>query len=299
MSELRIGVNPVIWTNDDLPCLGGHISVDRCLSEARAAGYAGIELGHKLPRDAALLRALLEAHDLELIGGWYGGRLLDRSVEEELVAAGPQLELLAELGSGVLVYAEVTGGVQGDRKLGIEARRRLGESEWGPFGRRLTAFAERARARGVSLAYHQHMGTVVETAEELDALVEATGDVVGLTLDTGHIAFSGAEPAAVVARLGSRIRHVHLKDVRKSVLSAVAQGPASYLDAIVDGVFTVPGDGDLDFSLVLAALRDVHYGGWLVVEADQDPAIAEPALFARKGADHVRSAAAAVGLAVG
>ncbi|MEL6190344.1 MAG: TIM barrel protein, partial [Myxococcota bacterium] len=153
------------------------------------------------------------------------------------------------------------------------------------------------RSRGLALAYHHHMGTVVQTLDELRALLSVTGDDVGLTLDTGHLAFAGANPGVIAQELVDRVRHVHLKDVRETVLRAVAQGPASYLDAIVDGVFTVPGDGDLDFRPVLEALAGAQYRGWLVVEADQDPSLAEPAEFARRGAEHVRRLAGAVGLA--
>lgn len=291
----RIGVNPVIWSNDDLPILGDHISLERCLAEARAAGYAGIELGHKFPRESEPLRALLEEHELELVSGWYGGRLLERGVEAELEAARGQVELLRALGCGVFIYAEVSGCVHGTRGQPIEARRRLAAADLPEFGVALTAFAEALRARGLDLAYHHHMGTVIQTIDELRALVGVTGDDVGLTLDTGHVAFAGGEPGVIARELAPRVRHVHLKDVRDTVLRAVASGPASYLDAIVDGVFTVPGDGNLDFRPVLEALKAAQYSGWLVVEADQDPSLAEPAEFARRGATHVRQLAAEAG----
>lgn len=293
-----LGVNPVIWTNDDMPTLGDHNSLERCLREARDAGYVGIELGHKFPRDPEVLGGLLREHNLSLISGWYGGRLLDRGFEAELEAASDQIDLLVSLGCQVLVYAEVSGCVHGVRWQPLEARGRIHPDDFPSFGYELTAFAEAVRARGLSLAYHHHMGTVVQTLDELDLLLKSSGSDVGLTLDTGHIAFAGGDPAAVIREAGQRLFHVHLKDVRNSVLKAVASGPSSYLDAIVDGVFTVPGDGDLEFEPVMNALRDVDYRGWLVVEADQDPAFAEPAQFARMGADHIRSLAGKVGLTI-
>jgi inosose dehydratase len=290
-------VNPVIWSNDDLPALGDDISVDRCLREARAAGYAGIELGHKLPRDAEALRALLAPRGLELISGWYGGRVSERGAARELEAAEAQVDLLRAFGCEVLVYAEVAGCVHGTMGQPIEARRCLAPSALVDFGRELTAFAEALRGRGLDLAYHHHMGTIIQTGDELERLLASTGDVVGLTVDTGHLAFAGADPGEIVRRFGPRVKHVHLKDVRGSVLASVTRGAGSYLDAIVAGVFTVPGDGDLDFRPILEALRDAEYAGWLVVEADQDPARADPAVFARMGAEHVRRLAADVGFA--
>lgn len=294
--ELRIGVNPVVWSNDDLPVLGDRNSLERCLREAREAGYAGVELGHKFPRDPADLRPLLDRHGLALVSGWYGGRLLERSPEAELDAAAAQVGLLEAMGCDVFIYAEAAGCVHGVRGRPLEARRRLDRSELAAFGGALTAFAEGLKARGLLLAYHHHMGTVIQTMEELEALIACTGDDVGLTLDTGHVAFAGGDPGLVARRFLARIRHVHLKDVRRTVIAAAESGPSSYLDAIVDGVFTVPGDGDLDFAPVLSALRDGGYAGWLVVEADQDPTYAEPLRFARMGHAHVRAVASSVGL---
>lgn len=293
---LPLGINPVVWTNDDLPTLGDENSLERCLREARAAGYAGIELGHKFPRDPEVLAELLGRHRMRLVSGWYGGRLLERSVEAELSAAEEQVELLIALGCTVFIYAEVAGCVHGVRGQPLEARRRLDPSELERFGKGLSGFAEALGRRGLLLAYHHHMGTVVQTRLELEGLLEHTSDAVGLTLDTGHLAFAGADPASVTRRWGHRVRHVHLKDVRRTVLQAASRQPCSYLDAIVDGVFTVPGDGDLDFGPVLRALAEAGYDGWLVVEADQDPSVAEPALFAKMGRDHVAEVAEAVGL---
>lgn len=276
-----------MWSNDDLPALGDDISLERCLFEARAAGFAGIELGHKFPRDPETLRARLGPHQLQLVSGWYGGRILERGAEAELRAAEAQIELLCRMGCETFIYAEVSGCVHGVRGQPLETRRRLASTDYADFGRELTAFAEGLRARGLSIAYHHHMGTVIQTIPELERLLAATGDVVGVTLDTGHVAFAGGEPAAVIRALGGRLRHLHLKDVRPTVIHAVSSGPSSYLDAIVDGVFTVPGDGALDFGPVVRALLDVDYRGWWVVEADQDPALADPGRFARMGFDEI------------
>ena len=192
--SVRLGISPIGWSNDDLPELGGDIPLDTCLAEAHAAGFEGIELGHKFPRDPALLQSLLAYHQLRLVSGWYSGRLLERSVGEELEAVEPHRALLAAMGGTVLVYAETSGGIAGDRTRPLSSRPSLPEGGWREFGIRLTELADRLAERGLRLAYHHHMGTVVETPAEIDRLMAATGGSVGLLLDTGHLAFAGCRP---------------------------------------------------------------------------------------------------------
>lgn len=293
---VRLGVSPIAWSNDDLPELGGATSLETCLAEAREAGFAGIELGHKFPRDAEVLRPILERHDLALISGWYSGHLLARSVEEELAAIAPHADLLTAMGCGVLVYAETTSAVVGDRTRPLSARPTLGDGDWLGFGARLTELALHIAQRGLGLAYHHHVGTVVESASEIDRLMAATGAAVGLLLDTGHLAFAGADPGAVARRHGRRINHVHCKDVRQQVIAEVRARDAGFLDAVLEGVFTVPGDGAIDFDPVMAALAEVSYSGWLVVEAEQDPAKAPPLAYARIGCAHLHTATVRAGI---
>jgi len=279
-----------------LPELGGDIPLDTCLAEAREAGFEGIEVGQKFPRDPALLRPLLAHRGLHLISGWYSGRLLERSVAEEVEAVEQHRALLAAMGCTILVYAETTGGIAGDRTRPLSSRPILLDGGWRDFGTRLTELADHLAERGIRLAYHHHMGTVVETAAEIDRLMAATGSSVGLLLDTGHLAFAGADPADIAWRHGPRINHVHCKDVRPNVLARVRAANRSFLDSVLDGVFTVPGDGCIDFAEVLAALAAAHYSGWLVVEAEQDPATAPPLAYARLGFAHLTAAAAQAGL---
>jgi inosose dehydratase len=293
---VRFGVSPIGWSNDDLPELGGATPLQTCLAETHDAGFTGIELGHKFPREAQTLRPVLAQYGLALVSGWYSGRLLDHSVEEELTAVGSHVDLLAAMGCEVLVYAETTGAVIGDRNRPLSSRPRLGDGDWPAFGARLTEFARHLARGGLGLAYHHHMGTVVESGAEIDRLMATTGDDVGLLLDTGHLAFASADPATVARRHGTRINHVHCKDVRSEVLTEVRARDASFLDAVIDGVFTVPGDGAIDFGAVMAALAKVSYGGWLVVEAEQDPAKAPPVAYARGGLAHLRSVAARAGI---
>ena len=281
--SVRLGISPIGWSNDDLPELCGDIPLDTCLAEAHVAGFEGIELGHKFPRDPALLQSLLAHHQIRLVSGWYSGRLLERSAGEELEVIEPHRALLAAMGCAVLVYAETTGGIAGDRTRPRSSRPSLLDGDWRDFGIRLTELADHLAERGIRLAYHHHMGTVVETSADIDRLMAATGGSVGLLLDTGHLAFAGVDPADVAWRHRLRINHVHCKDVRSGVLARARAADQSFLDAVLDGVFTVPGDGAIDFAAVLVALKAANYHGWLVVEAEQDPAKAPPLVYARHG----------------
>jgi inosose dehydratase len=294
---VRLGVNPIGWTNDDLEELGGDTPLEVCLREAREAGYEGIELGRKFPRRAAELRPILARHGLALVSGWYGAQLLVRSVKEEIAAVEEHLTLLAEMGCQVMVFAEEAGSVQARRDVPLSQRPRLpGNEAWRRFGEALTEVAEHLRGRGVRLAYHHHMGTVVETEAEIDRLMAVTGEAVGLLLDTGHLTYAGGDVAGVARRHGRRIIHVHCKDVRPAVLADARRRDQSFLDAVVAGVFTVPGDGCVDYGAVLAALKAAGYAGWLVVEAEQDPAVAHPLTYAKLGATNLRRAVTSAGL---
>lgn len=288
---VRIGINPITWTNDDMPELGGDIPLETCLSEARQAGFSGIELGGKFPRDAAALGPLLARHELDLVSGWYSAQLARRSAEDEALAVEPHLSLLAAMGCRAMVFAEGHGSTDGDPNTPLSKRPTLSDAQWSVFASRLDALARHLRARGVRLAFHHHMGTVVQTEDDVDRLMATTGDDVGLLLDTGHLAFAGGDPAAVARRHAKRIVHVHCKDVRRDALASALRRDASFLAAVLDGVFTVPGDGSIDFDAVLAPLASSGYAGWLVVEAEQDPAKAQPLTYARMGFRNLRDAA--------
>ena len=296
--SVKLGINPITWTNDDMPELGGDIPLEVCLAEAHAAGYAGIELGGKFPRDAAVLRPLLAGHGLDLVSGWYSAQLCRRSVDEEMRAVEAHLALLAAMGCRVMVFAEGHGSTDGNPRAPLSTRPVLADDDWARFCARLDAVAARVRARGVCLAFHHHMGTIVQTEAEIERLMASTSDDVALLLDTGHLAFAGGDPVAVARRHGSRIAHVHCKDVRRSALDDVLSRDASFLHAVLDGVFTVPGDGSIDFERVLAELRRHAYAGWLVVEAEQDPAKAHPLTYARMGYDNLKAVAERSGFGV-
>jgi inosose dehydratase len=292
---IRIGTNPIGWSNDDLRALGEATSLDTCLAEARQAGYEGIELGHKFPRTEAVLGPILAAHGLALVSGWHSMSLLKHDAAAELAAMRPHLDLLKALGCRVVIVAETSNAIHGDRALPLSRRPVLETAEWPRFAARLTDLAGLVRQAGLELAYHHHMGTVVQTEAEIDLLMARTGEAVKLLLDTGHATFAGADPGALARRHRARIAHVHCKDVRPGVMDRVLRDDSSFLDAVVAGVYTVPGDGMVDFAAVLADLPG--YDGWLVVEAEQDPARANPLAYATMGHHAVTAAAREAGLA--
>jgi len=296
VSTVRIGVNPIGWTNDDLETLGDDIPLETCLGETRQAGYAGIELGRKFPRRPAELRAVLQPHGLDLVSGWYGSHLLRRSAKEEIAAIQEHAGLLAALGATTMVFAEETGSVHGRLGMPLSTRPRVADDDWPRLGEALTEVAEHLAGRGMRLAYHHHMGTVVETEAEIDRLMRATGPAVGLLLDTGHLTYAGGDVLAVARRHAGRIVHVHCKDVRPTVLADARRHDRSFLDAVVDGVFTVPGDGCVDYRALLEILRAAGYAGWLVVEAEQDPVKAPPLRYARMGFAHLSRLLADLGM---
>ena len=280
---IRLGIAPIGWSNDDLPELGGDITLQQCLREARAAGYAGVEKGGKFPLDPKVLGPILEEHGLRLVSGWFSGELRQGSVEREQRRIAQQLALYQALDVPVMVYAETTGTVQGAPDVPVAVRPRMPEEEFKRYGDRLTELAEWLRAEGCPMTFHHHMGTVVETEREVDLLMARTGDAVGLLFDTGHLHFAGGDVLATARRHGKRINHVHCKDVRADVLARLKAENWSFLKGVVEGVFTVPGDGAIDFGQVATALAEVGYSGWVVVEAEQDPSRANPLEMARIG----------------
>lgn len=291
-----LGINPLTWTNDDLPSLGADTPLETCLMEGKVAGFAGFELGNKFPREAQILAPILQRHDLKLVSGWYSGRLLEHSVAEEIAAIQSHLALLRELGCNVLVFAEVTGCIHGEQGTPVHLRRHFPAQLWSEYGDKLTELARYTQQQGVQIAYHHHMGTVIESADDVDNLMRHTGDEVGLLLDTGHLTFAGEDPLSVAKRWISRINHVHCKDVRAQVLAEVKLRQTSFLDAVLQGVFTVPGDGCVDYPPIMALLKQHGYQGWLVVEAEQDPAIANPLTYAKMGYNNLHKLAQDAGL---
>ncbi len=282
---IRIGANPICWSNDDMPEIGADISLEQCLSEARAIGIEGMELGNKFPRIAGELAAVLSAHGLDLVSGWYSTFLVTRSAEAELAAARQHVDLLKAMGCQVMIVAECTRTVHGTRSAPLASRPQMSADEWVRFNGGLTAFAELLMQEGLTLVYHHHMGTVVQTGAEIERMMAGTGNAVKLLLDTGHATWAKADPAALARKYARRIRHVHVKDVRPQVVRQAADEDWSFLDAVLAGVYTVPGDGNVDYPAVFRAMPD--YTGWVVIEAEQDPQKAHPATYVKMGYDNL------------
>ncbi|HEX5865182.1 MAG TPA: myo-inosose-2 dehydratase [Casimicrobiaceae bacterium] len=286
---VKIGINPISWTNDDLPWLGGETSLEVALAEGKAIGYQGFELGNKFPRESAALRAVLAKHGLELVSGWYSGELARRSAEEEIAAVGPHLKLLADNGAKVMVYGEVADSIQG-LPVPLYKRPRFSRDEqWAAYADRLTTLARHTLAHGVRLAYHHHMGAFVETPTDVDRLMALVGEEVGLLFDSGHMTFAGGDAVAMLAKHVGRVCHVHCKDVRPQVVKLARNRNWSFLEAVINGAFTVPGDGAVDFPALIRLLHEHGYRGWLVVEAEQDPVVAPSYMYADKGYRHLRT----------
>jgi inosose dehydratase len=279
----KVGISPIAWSNDDLPELGGDTPLETCLAESRQACFLGTETGGKFPKTSTELASVLAAHNLQLVSGWYSGTVLDADVEAEKDKAHAQLTLFRDCGAAVLVYGETAGTIQNRRDLPLARRRVLSDGDIAAYGRRLTAFAEHCAQFGVPLAFHHHMATAIEDEHDIDRLMTSTGDAVGLLYDTGHLVFAGADVFRVLDNHGRRINHVHAKDVRREVLAGIDRSTDSFLDAVLKGVFTVPGDGMIDFGAVVRRLADIGYQGWFVVEAEQDPLKAPPLEYARRG----------------
>jgi inosose dehydratase len=289
--RVRIGINPISWMNDDLPSLGGDTPLEQALSEGAQIGYAGFELGNKFPKEPAALRAVLAPHGLACVSGWYSGRLADpaRTVQEEIEAVGPHLRLLAENDARVMVYGEVAHAIQGLPEALYRRPRFADDAQWQAYAGKLNEFARYLLTHGVRLAYHHHMGAYVESAADIDRLMDLTAPEVGLLFDTGHLYFGGGDVLAMLDKHIARICHVHCKDVRPAVAQMARNKDWSFLQSVLNGAFTVPGDGCIDFGAVLRRLRQHGYAGWLVVEAEQDPAVAPSYRYADMGYRYLRA----------
>ena len=291
---VRIGTNPIAWSNDDMQHLGGETPLETCLAEAKQAGFEGMELGNKFPREAAALTAALAPFGLACVSGWYSAELLLREAEDEFAAARAHLDLLKAMRADVVVVAETSNAIHTQITVPLSRRPELDDGGWALFGRRLTALGDLMAQDGMRLAYHHHMGTVVQSEADIHRLMSETGPSVHLLLDTGHARWGGADPARLAERYRHRIAHVHAKDVRAEIREKADAEDWSFLNSVLAGVYTVPGDGSVDFDAVFRELPD--YAGWVVVEAEQDPAKAHPLTYAKLGYATLRGVLERAGL---
>lgn len=293
------GTNPIAWANDDDQSIGAHIPTERILHEAgQVIGFDGIENGHRWPDEPAALKELLGSYGLRFVSGWYSTELLTRSVEDEIAAAQGHLAKLKANGCRVCIVCECSNTVHGSPDTPVNERPRLSADEMVAFGVKMEAFAAWLASEGITLAYHHHMGSVVESPEEIDAFMAATGPATHLLFDTGHCAFGGGDPVVVLSKHAPRVAHFHAKNIRPDVTARVRAEGLSFLQGVMAGAFTVPGDpeGALDFVPLLRVLAQAGYDGWLVIEAEQDPDIRNPLEYQSMGLKSLKAAAAEAGL---
>ena len=289
--SIKLGIAPIAWSNDDMPELGGETTLEQCLSEASKAGFTGIESGGKFPKNSKELIPKLEKENLELCSGWYGATLLKNTPKEEFKLMREQMNLFKDCKSPCMVFAEVTNSVQSDPKTPLSKKPKLSEDEWKLLISRINEISKMMIDENMPLAYHHHMGTVIETEAETRRLIESTSDSVKLLIDTGHMLFAGGNSIKITEDFIERIIHVHCKDIRKNVLDKTLKNNSTFRQAFLDGAFTVPGDGSIDYKPFLTLLKNKDYCGWLVVEAEQDPAKANPFEYAKIGYNYLSKTA--------
>ncbi len=281
--KARLGISPICWWNDDLPELSDDVSLEECLAQAREAGFSGMETGRRFPMDIRELGPVLFRHGIGVCGGWFSGTVLEGDLEENKDRIRPQMDLFIAAKAPCIVYGEVARSVQGDRSRPLAQKPRLSEDEIRTYARNMTAFGELCAEQGMPLAYHHHMAAVIETETELDLFMRHSGEGIPLLYDAGHMAMAGGDVLRVIDKHHARISHVHTKDVRQPVIDRLSWERDSFLDAVVKGAFTVPGDGSLDFGAIVRRLAAHGYEGWFVVEAEQDPKKAPPLPTSAKG----------------
>lgn len=287
--RVKLGIAPIAWTNDDMPELGKENTFEQCISEMALAGFTGCEVGNKYPRDTKVLKKALNIRGMSIASAWFSAFLTTRPLQETLDPFIKHRDFLYDMGARVVVVAEQGHSIQGMINKPIyECKPHFTEDEWKRLADGLNELGRLAREKGMKVVYHHHMGTGVQTTEEIDKLMEMTDEkLVYLLFDTGHLVFSGEDPLFILNKYINRIKHVHLKDIRREIMEKVKQEKMSFLDGVRAGVFTVPGDGMIDFSPVFKVLSENNYEGWLLVEAEQDPALANPLEYAIKARKYI------------
>ena len=288
--NIKLGVAPINWTNDDMPELGGENTFEQCISEMALAGFTGCEVGNKFPRDTDVLKKALELRGLQICNQWNSYELTTKSLEENIKNFTELLDFLETMDAKVIGGGEVGNSCQGQMTVPVfEGKGMLNtDAEWKTFTHGLNELGKIARQRGMKLAFHHHMGTCIQTIAETDRLMRETDpENVYLNYDCGHFYFAGEDPVEALKKYIGRTAHIHLKDIRPNVLQRVHDEKLSFLTAVKQGVFTVPGDseGCIDFPSLFEVIKNSDYQGWIVLEAEQDPAVANPleyAIIARK-----------------
>ncbi|NLK28483.1 MAG: myo-inosose-2 dehydratase [Clostridiales bacterium] len=289
--KIKLGIAPIGWTNDDMPALGGENTFEQCISEMALAGFTGCEVGNKYPKDTKVLKEALDLRGMRIASKWFSSFLATKPYEETEAEFIKELDYLEAVGADRINVSEQSYSVQGNEDLSIfDHKVYFTDEEWDKLCEGLNKLGKIAKDRGFKLCFHHHMGTGVQTIEETRRLMDNTDkDTVFLCYDTGHFTFSGEDPLTILREYPDRIGHVHLKDVRADVLKQATQEKWSFLKSVREGTFTVPGDGCVDFESVFKELDKMGYEGWLLVEAEQDPAKANPFKYAKMAREYIRS----------
>ena len=288
--KVKLGIAPIAWTNDDMPDLGKENTFEQCVSEMALAGFTGSEVGNKYPRDTEALKKALQLRRMEICNQWFSCFLLTKPLEEVEREFRNQLSYLKTMGAKIIGVSEQSHSVQGMVDTPIFGHKYvMSDEEWEVFCKGLNRLGKIAKEEyGISLTFHHHMGTVVQDEAEVDRMMENTdSEYVSLLFDTGHFAYCGVSPLKMVKKYTGRIKHVHLKDIRKEVVEKVKAENLSFLDGVRLGTFTVPGDGCIDFDPIFKVLEVSGYEGYMLVEAEQDPAKANPLEYAMKARKYI------------
>jgi inosose dehydratase len=296
--SVKIGISPIAWQNDDLPDITKDYTMEQALRESRDIGYTGVERGQRMPHDTEGLRQYLEANDIALCGGWCSGNSLVNDFAAECDATRQQVEQFIALDAPCIVYAECSNTVQGLQNVPVNNRPKLSRDEIMTYGKKISELAKWMADQGMPMAYHHHMGSIIESEDDVNWLMDGSSHEVNLCFDTGHLLFGGGNVMATLDRWGDRVHHVHYKDIRPHIVKDVRDNNLSFLDAVIAGAFTVPGDGCIDFQEVTHKLKAMDYSGWIVVEAEQDPAKAPPYEYSKLGYDNIVAACNAAGLTI-
>ena len=292
------GTNPIAWSNDDDWSIGDHLSLDDCLSDCRRIGFDGIEKGHKRPDEGTALKAVLAGYGLRFAAGWFSTNLLVNDLDTEKARLKAWIDFTKAAGGDHINACECSNTVHGDDHVAVNDRPVMTDAEWDRFSQGYEALSAFAAAEGVKMGYHHHMGTIIESAADIDRFMAMAGPHTRLLLDTGHCTFGGADPAEVARRYMDRVTHIHAKNIRPAVMAEVRAQGLSFLEGVRRGAFTVPGDpeGCVDFEPVLKIAADAGYQGWLVIEAEQDSAVREPYHYQKMGFEALRRMARSTGL---
>jgi len=291
LRKIKVGIAPIGWTNDDMPELGSKISFEQCIQEMAQAGYAGSEVGNKYPKDPVVLKNALSRYKLTIASQWFSSYFTTQNDPTQTIDSFKRhMTFLKTMGSHVIVISEQGNSIQGLMNVPIFGKKPVLDNEgWDRLVKGLETIGKLAKSNEMKIVYHHHMGTVIQSREEIDKLMQKTNStLVWLLADTGHLTYTGGDPVKLIHDYAGRIAHIHLKDIRPTVLEEVKTKKLSFLQSVKAGVFTVPGDGCIDFKNVFKEIEKMNYEGWLIVEAEQDPSKANPLQYALKARKYIK-----------